>query len=341
MQESRNNTHIPLIDISRLLCALSVVLIHFRSQLSFNPIATMIIKCFSNQAVPFFMIVSGFFWARKCFNNKSNNNIIEITKRICINYLLIYFVWTILWTPWFIDLYKSMYGGTSKLYLIFVFIRRYFIAGQGVYWFLLVLAESLFVAAILIKYDLEKLLYAIGFCGLILGLLYDANFNVLGIQYINRLCYLIFGWSNNLFMKGLPYVAIGYFLSKNYDTLIGKIKSAIIFYSLSSIIMIILYSYGYYDLLCLHPIQAICLFIISLQPIKYQFNKLILEGCRNLSSCIYYLHTVFKYGLATLLFNYINSGLGQVFTAVLLSSIVCYVVKKLDIKPVMWLLSMK
>lgn len=48
-----------------------------------------------------------------------------------------------------------------------------------------------------------------------------------------------FGWSNNLFMKGLPYVAIGYFLSKNYDTLIGKTKSAIILYSLSSIIMII------------------------------------------------------------------------------------------------------
>lgn len=142
-------------------------------------------------------------------------------------------------------------------------------------------------------------------------------------------------------MKGLPYVAIGYFLSKNYDTLIGKTKPAIILYSLSSIIMIILYLYGYYDLLCLHPIQSICLFIISLQPIKYQFNKLVLEGCRNLSSCIYYLHTAFKYGLATLLFNYINSGLGQVFTAVLLSTIVCYVVKKLNIKPVMWLLSMK
>lgn len=56
MQESKNSTHISLIDISRLLCALLVVLIHFRSQLSFNPIATMIIKCFSNQAVPFFMI---------------------------------------------------------------------------------------------------------------------------------------------------------------------------------------------------------------------------------------------------------------------------------------------
>ena len=50
-----------------------------------------------------------------------------------------------------------MYGGTSTLYLLLVFIRRYFIAGQGVYWFLLVLAEALFVAAVLIKYNLEKL----------------------------------------------------------------------------------------------------------------------------------------------------------------------------------------
>lgn len=53
--------------------------------------------------------------------------------------------------------------GTSTLYLLLVFIRRYFIAGQGVYWFLLVLAASLFVAAVLIKYDLEKLLYVLGF----------------------------------------------------------------------------------------------------------------------------------------------------------------------------------
>ena len=35
---------------------------------------------------------------------------------------MIYFVWTILWTPWFINLYKSMYGGTSTLYLILIFI---------------------------------------------------------------------------------------------------------------------------------------------------------------------------------------------------------------------------
>ena len=36
-------------------------------------------------------------------------------------------------------------------------------------------------------------------------------------------------------MKGLPYVAIGYFLSKNYDTLIGKIKSEIISNSINAI----------------------------------------------------------------------------------------------------------
>ena len=105
--------------------------------------------------------------------------------------------------------------------------------------------------------------------------------------------------------------------------------------------MIILCFNGYYNLLCLYPIQAICLFVISLLPIKYRFNKMILEGCRNLSFCIYYLHTVFKYGLATLLFNYISSGVGQVFTAILLSTIVCFIVKKLNIKLVMWLLSMK
>lgn len=337
-----NKDYLPYIDISKLLCAILVVFIHFRSQLYGSSIGSMIVACFSNQAVPFFMIVSGFFWSRKINNATNKSDIIRITIKVCFNYLMIYIVWSILWLPSLLNTYKYIYPNSSILYFIFVLIRRFFIGGQGVYWYLLVLSESLFVASVLIRYNKDKLLYIIGAIGLVLGLIYELNINSFGLHYINQITYLIFGWNNNVFMKGLPYIAIGYYCHKNYGKAIIKQKAGIITYVLSSLIMISMYYLNNYaGSLVLYPLQAISLFVIACKPatknISIKFSKL----CRNLSSSIYYLHTVFKYGLASILFNYISSGYIQIFVAIMLSIGVYCIVKRFNIRPLMWLLSVK
>lgn len=340
MDKQSNIKYLPIIDISRLFCALLVVLIHFNFQLSNNQVFTFIIKCFSAQAVPFFMIISGFFWAKKISIKNNDESIMNNTKNICINYLMLYLVWTILWLPWLVNMYKSIYTDTSLTYFILLLIRRILIAGQGVYWYLLILAESLFIAAILVKYNKERLLYFIGIVGLILGILYDANFNMFGMQYINKLFYVIFSWSNNLIMKGLPYVAIGYYFNKNINKVKNNTKIAILLYVISSALMIIFFKNGNYQWLSFYPLQAISLFVISNKPLNIS-NPILFKNCRNVSSCIYYLHTAFEYGLATTLFANVTNSVIQVLITILLCTGVCCIVKKLNIKPVMWLLSIK
>lgn len=194
----------------------------------------------------------------------------------------------------------------------------------------------------MIRYDNDKLLYIIGAIGLVLGLVYDLNINSFGLHYINQITYLVFGWNNNVFMKGLPYIAVGYYCNKNYERVITKQKIGIIIYALSSLIMVSMYYLNnYVGSIVLYPLQAISLFIIACKPsiknISIKFSKL----CRNLSSSIYYLHTVFKYGLASVLFNYIASGYMQIFVVIMLSIGVYGIVKKFNIRPLMWILSIK
>ena len=54
----------PALDILRFFCACLVVMIHVGTSDS-TPIASMLVTCFARQAVPYFFIVSGFFFFSK------------------------------------------------------------------------------------------------------------------------------------------------------------------------------------------------------------------------------------------------------------------------------------
>jgi len=76
------------------------------------------------------------------------------------------------------------------------------------------LAEAVLVCGLLIKFKKEILLYSLILIGLTLGYIYDIGVQQGVLGQLNNLIYLVFSWSNNLLMKGLPYIAIGVFLSR-------------------------------------------------------------------------------------------------------------------------------
>lgn len=147
------------------------------------------------------------------------------------------------------------------------------------------------------RQKLDKALYCISIIGLILGILYDANVTALGMRWMHQAVYAVFSWSNNLFMKGIPYVAIGYFLRRNINRCCFNAWKTAFIYVLASIGMIIIHVCGWSRWLCLYPIQAVCLFIITYQSKDFRLSKSISRICRNMSSSIYFLHTVFIYGV--------------------------------------------
>ena len=260
----------PLIDVAKLFCALLVVMIHCVEIQQGHLIATFIVHCFSGQAVPFFMIVSGFFATRKI---EQEHKMRDVAKLCIKNWLLLYFVWSVLWLPYYFQFYQSRYPDVTIIYILLMIIRRVLFAGQGVYWYLLVLAEAVFVIAFFVRQKLDKALYCISIIGLILGILYDANVTALGMRWMHQAVYAVFSWSNNLFMKGIPYVAIGYFLRRNINRCCFNAWKTAFIYVLASIGMIIIHVCGWSRWLFLYPIQAVFLFIITYQNKDFRLSK--------------------------------------------------------------------
>lgn len=192
------------------------------------------------------------------------------------------------------------------------------------------------------KYNQEKLLYCLAFIGFLLGILYDANITSFGMGVIHKIIYSLFSWSNNLFMKGIPYVATGYYVRKHVNEIkrcgLGK---AILLYVAASIGMIMIYNAGFQQWLCLYPIQAISLLLICCQDIKCPLNQHITKNCRNLSSVIYFLHTVFIYGVVDSVWGIDAAIALKFFVSIALSIIVYWIAKTFKIKSLNWLLAIR
>ena len=65
---------------------------------------------------------------------------IEEIVQLCVkNWIKLYLVWSIFWLPYNIRIYHTKYPAASVWYLMIMLIRRIVFAGQGVYWYLLIL----------------------------------------------------------------------------------------------------------------------------------------------------------------------------------------------------------
>lgn len=333
----KKDVYFPLIDIIKLFCAFLVVIIHSGGIVSNNSLNDFIIKCFTGQAVPFFMIVSGYFSVYK-LSQLDNKNLIKVCFK---NWIYLYIVWSVIWFPYYIITYRMLYPRQTFGYIFILIIRRYIFAGHGVYWYLLALAESVFLSAILVRKNHEKTLLGIAILGLLWGFVYDANVIFPDITVINKLIYVVFSWSNNFIMKGIPYVAIGYFTKKYALQYKVGIKKSVSIYVFSSIIMMILYMVGKYNLLILYPLQAFSLFLIALYKPHKHIETRVTKTCRNLSSSIYFLHTLFIYIVFNLILHS-NIPMFLRFMIPIIISILIYIfVEKKNIMKMKWLLGIK
>ena len=317
MTKSLNkNNYYPLIDVFKFICALLVVMIHCLEIPYGHPIATAIVKLFSSQAVPFFFIVSGFFIGNKLV---SSNWDLSVVRKPLKSWLYLYLAWTVIWSYYNINMYVSKYPDASMLFILVLLFRRIVMAGQGVYWYLLILIESVALLAVFIKFKKEKIFYCVAIVGILLSFAYDMNFTLYGFGQINLIFYKLFSWSNNVIMKGIPYVAIGYFISNNKNVFSKvKFKPVLLLYLLVNIIMICIYGKNENLLYVFYPVQAVCLFLIAFLKQDIAINTKVNKVCRNMSMALYYVHTVILYWI-------IDPLLGK-DTAILFKFIIVFVI---------------
>ena len=316
------------VDLGKLIAALLVVLIHAYDGQAYT--ATMLVFSLCRLAVPFFFITSGFFF------HKGLENAVEKDAFVCKyvkKQLLLYFLWVLVVLLPCINNYIHIYKGQSGLFIVLVLLRRILLGGMGAYWYILNLAESAIVIYFLEKNKRHKWLYlAIGI-GLVLGFEYDNRFiiplfnNQICIQ-MNKAFYTIFSWSNNFIMKGVPFMGIGYIIYEKRDAIVHFGKSlyiAICCFLLATGINFYFYiSDSRVELFFI--VQAVAFFIICI-TYEMSFSTAVSIRFRELSSCIYFMHTFFIYYVLDRLFGvYWNIAL-KYFSAVFLSCMTYFLIK--------------
>lgn len=139
--------HYTTIDVFKLIAAILVVLIHC----SDNPddyTATCLTFTISRFAVPYFLIVSGFFF-KKGLDKTDNKNtyFLNHIKKLSLLYLF----WSLVTLPSTVLTYLELYPDSSFLYISVLIFRRIFLAGTGGYWYILATLEASIVIFLLIN----------------------------------------------------------------------------------------------------------------------------------------------------------------------------------------------
>ena len=335
MTENRKKKSFVGIDYFRVVFALFVVFIHAFDHST--GLDSFFYYVFARIAVPWFLIVSGYF-AYKSFCHFEKNLMYvrggELLKR-SENIFLVYLVWIVFWMPNILITYLNKYPEASFINILMIIIRRVFIAGQGAYWYLLVLSESFLFLYFLYNTKIstkikDLVLLFIIVVGMSLGIIYD-----LGIECpLNTLFYKVFSWSNNVVMKGIPFVGLGWIISK-YEYLEKNIisKNFQIFcftaFLLSTSLNTLMFTTIRNGIF--FPIQAVSIFLLAKHLcVKYEMET---KSLRNISSCIYLLHQVFLNILVMLISNkvavYIAAVILCIVSWLIIEKLNCGVIKKI------------
>jgi len=291
------------VDLCKLISAVLVVLIHI-NETGTNLLLNTITSCISTIAVPFFFIVSGFFFANGL--EKTNNKqkyFLFYEKKLIILYLF----WQIINLPLNILIYVEKYPHAGVIKYVFLLCRTIFLCGNGVTWYILAMAEAAVVLYLINKFRLNKTLIALIIVGFLLLVGYDCFYELLEgtvYNYVNKGFYVIFSWSNNFIMKAIPYMGIGYII---YNTQVENYNKKV-FYKIGMAVSLIISAVVYYlkqvtniyilehsnIYLFFVPITTVFFFLVSIN-LKLKMSKQLSLKCRELSSTIYFLHTYIIY----------------------------------------------
>lgn len=290
LMEMVSSKHCNLLDLVRVYCACLVIFIHMGLGPSFS-----LVPCLARQAVPFFFLVSGFFFGNKV---SQKGKILPMSFKYASSILPVYIVWALLWTPFFFKEAFINHADHSVLYVIAVVLRRICLAGAAQYWYLLVLAEGVVLLGLVIKFRGEKLGWVLCILGLILRFMYDLHPSGEIAAGICKIFYMVFSWENNVIMTGFPLLFLGYNFSQNEKWLSTLKRSYIGFIYLASVLLAFIiygFSNSHYGI----PFwltESLLLFLFCILPSSFEsmIPVSLCRTARNLSSVIYLTHTIIR-----------------------------------------------
>lgn len=281
------------IDIMRLIFAISVVAIHTHPFLEHNELISYIFsEVIGRIAVPFFFLISGYFFMMKLKNNNTEY------KVYLISIVSTYLIWNLIYL-----LYKLVFVIYNKESIIAYLknnIVNYLILGSNYHlWYFPVLILCIIVSVYVIKNSKEKLILPITILLFLIGVL-GSGYYKLGINI--PILYVLYNWKYydivSKIILGLTFFLLGGMI-KIHEKYISKFKFKSI---LNLVIISIIYCLeiiiiNYYDIqrniimtISLYPL-VFCIILWCLNnPLEWlnEYNKKI----RGMANFLYYSHPI-------------------------------------------------
>jgi len=283
------------LDIAKFICSVLVVSIHVPP--FYVGYTRVIFSWISNLCVPFFFVASSWL----LFRSANLDDMPTISKKIkgTISRLLImYLIWTALYSPLMIRELINTDQPLNKFYLLF---RNLLFAGSHAQlWYLIASVWGLFIILILLRLGLKpRSIALIALPFFIFGLFCSSYFNL----FLNangifaKYLFLFNSVRNGLFM-GFPLMSLGLLLTTNKK----EIKKTTYFIALIAIFVVYMlenamikffdFDYGT-NLLVSMPILITVIFY-GVIHLKINLSKEVSLILRNLSILIYLSHMYLK-----------------------------------------------
>lgn len=291
------------IDIFKLISAFLILLLHCVETTDYFPCEVKFV--ITRFAVPFFFIASGFFFYSGLDHSENKQSYFWKYEK---NIAKLYLVWAlIIYLPFEIVSYIKMNPGASPIKIVLLLFRRFFVIGAGPYWYLLALMLSAACLFIIYKIKKDRLLYFLIVFGLILEVLYSCFNGLLGnvfpINWFYKATYFVFSWEFNFIMYGIPFMGIGYLISKHGLTL--SVKASTIVFISATLLRVFEYNTPYIfpgdfwknnQISIAFIFQAVAFFMLA-KELNINIRKETSLTIRQLSSFIYFLHAIVLYDI--------------------------------------------
>lgn len=191
----------PLLDILKFIMSILIITIHR----SLGDGSTLFVheerEVIARLAVPFFFATSSFLFFTK---RESTGNSENIIKPYLLRLLRLFLIWNLFYLPQ--NIYRQYLSNGGLNFNAFSSLITYFFKNGGFFhlWFIPALAFSVLFCHVLSKKS-EKGLYIAS------SLLFVASIVITYLQLAEK----NFGIISNTLLLGIPYVSLGYLISKN------------------------------------------------------------------------------------------------------------------------------
>ena len=294
------------IDVLKLFCAFLIVLLHTYNR-DGGVLGNWFYQVFTPIGVPFFFIVSGFFFAKGLIRTDWS---MDYLKRYLGRILIMYVAWTLITLPvsWFC-IVKGHGDYSLALKVVYLFRMIFFSGSCGIYWYILAMICSCPIIYYFTKRRKEALLYVVSVLLFLVGVWYNSPYNDhnLAFQFIHA----VFGSQRNFLNVGLFYMCLGHFFAVNESRL--KLRNSFIIYALLIIAIVLrTYEIKVFHFNLIQALLAVLFFIIACNlMVNISDEKSLM--LRKLSTAMYLLHYPF-----ILLFDfYLKRGTGVDFPVTL------------------------